>query len=245
LLLNVLKHARVSEAVISLEMRDGDKWLITVEDQGIGFDPNLMRHRTADEQFGLFSIQERMEAISGWCRIHSSPGQGTRIELGLTVGNDAEAPSRENVILEPSGMDLTNENAAGTRSRVLLVDDHAMVRQGLRSILETYEDLEIIAEAVDGEAAVSLAHRLQPDVVVMDINLPRLNGIEAARRIKQAWPHIVVIGLSVQTSPQTVQALAEAGGAALLSKEQATEELYRTIQDFAGPSRKDNTTLND
>lgn len=241
LLLNVLKHARVSEAVISVEMRDADKWLITVEDHGIGFDPNMMRHRTTDDQFGLFSIQERMDAISGWCSVHSIPGQGTRIELGLTVGSELEATSRENVILRPSGMDVKNENTAGRRSRVLLVDDHAMVRQGLRSILETYEDLEIIAEAVDGEAAVSLAHRLQPDVVVMDINLPRLNGIEAARRIKQAWPHIVVIGLSVQSSPQTVEALAQAGGAALLSKEQATEELYRTIQDFAGPTRKGTT----
>jgi DNA-binding NarL/FixJ family response regulator len=96
---------------------------------------------------------------------------------------------------------------------------------------------------VDGEEAVSLAHQLQPDVVLMDINLPRLNGIEATRRIKQASPGIVVIGLSVQSSPQTVQALAEAGGAALLSKEQATEELHRTIQQFMSPSRK-NTELN-
>jgi DNA-binding NarL/FixJ family response regulator len=120
---------------------------------------------------------------------------------------------------------------------VLLVDDHAMVRQGLRSILDTYADLDIMAEAVDGEEAVSLAHRHQPDVVLMDINLPRLNGIEATRRIKQAWPHIQIIGLSVQSSPQTVEALINAGGAALLSKEQATEELYRTIKRFVGSSK--------
>jgi PAS domain S-box-containing protein len=237
LLLNVLKHARVSEAVISVEKREGDEWLIAVEDHGVGFDPNVMRHRATDEQFGLFSIQERMEAISGWCRIHSIPGRGTRIELGLAMGGDEEAPSRRKTISQPRAID-GDISTAGSRSRVLLVDDHAMVRQGLRSILETYADLEIVAEAVDGEEAVSLAYRLQPDVVLMDVNLPGLNGIEATHRIKQAWPHIVVIGLSVQSSPQTIQALADAGGAALLSKEQATEELYRTIQRFVKLSRQ-------
>jgi PAS domain S-box-containing protein len=235
LLLNVLKHAGVSEAIISVGKREGGDWVIAVEDHGVGFDPTVMRHRRTDEQFGLFSIEERMEAISGWCRIHSSPGRGTRIELGLAMGGDEEAPSRQKKISQPHPIDGDDRSTSGPRSRVLLVDDHAMVRQGLRSILETYADLDIIAEAVDGEEAVSLAHRLQPDVVLMDINLPRLNGIEATRRIKQAWPHITVIGLSVQSSPQTVQALAEAGGAALLSKEQATEELYRTIQQFASP----------
>jgi PAS domain S-box-containing protein len=238
LLLNVLKHARVSEAVVSVEKREGDQWLIAVEDHGVGFDPNVMRHRAADEQFGLFSIQERMEAISGWCQIQSVSGQGTRVELGLTVDSDVETPSSQQVIAPASGI-KSDKDTAGSRSRILLVDDHAMVRQGLRSILETYPDLEVIAEAVDGEEAVSIAQQLQPDVVVMDINLPRLNGIEAARRIKQAWPHIVVIGLSVQSSPQTVQALVEAGNIPLISKEQAAEELYRTIQQLVRVSRQD------
>jgi len=238
LLLNVLKHARVSEAVISVEKRESGEWVIVVEDQGVGFDQTLLRHRPPDEQFGLFSIQERMEAISGWCRLRSSPGQGTRVELGLSVTSDREGPSHEKAISQPRGIDFANKDVARSRSRVLLVDDHAMVRQGLRSILETYGDLDIIAEAVDGEEAVALAHRLQPDVVLMDINLPRLNGIEATRRIKQAWPHIIVIGLSVQCSPQTVQALAEAGGVTLLSKELATEDLYRTIKSFVESSHR-------
>ena len=75
---------------------------------------------------------------------------------------------------------------------MLLVDDHAMVRQGLRSILETYEDLEIVGEAEDGEEAVNDAIRLHPDVVLMDVNLPRLSGIHATQRIKQDAPDIVI-----------------------------------------------------
>ena len=119
-----------------------------------------------------------------------------------------------------------------SRWRVLIVDDHAMVRQGLRSILETYPDLEVIGEAATGIEAVEYAVNHQPDVVVMDINLPGLNGIDATRRIKKEAPNTVVIGLSVQYSSQTEAALMEAGAAALLSKEQATEDLYRTIIRF-------------
>jgi DNA-binding NarL/FixJ family response regulator len=115
---------------------------------------------------------------------------------------------------------------------VLLVDDHAMVRQGLRSILETYPELEVVAEAADGIEAVESAISKQPDVVVMDINLPRLNGIDATRRIKKDAPATVVIGLSVHYSSQTHAALIDAGASALLSKEQATEDLYRTITRF-------------
>jgi len=119
-----------------------------------------------------------------------------------------------------------------SRWRVLLVDDHAMVRQGLRSILETYPDLEVIGEAADGINAVETAINKQPDVVVMDINLPGLSGIDATRRIKKHAPNTVVIALSVQYSSQTEAALIEAGASALLSKEQATEDLYRTITRF-------------
>jgi DNA-binding NarL/FixJ family response regulator len=128
----------------------------------------------------------------------------------------------------PEAMRLTEPS----RWRVLLVDDHAMVRQGLRSILETYPDLEVVAEASDGEEAVESAITHKPDVVVMDINLPRLNGIDATRRIKKEAPNTVVIGLSVHYSSQTNAAVIEAGASAVLSKEQATEDLYRTITRF-------------
>ena len=107
-----------------------------------------------------------------------------------------------------------------------------MVRQGLRSILETYSDLEIIGEAADGFEAVEFAISTQPDVVVMDINLPKLNGIEATTRIQNYAPNAVVIGLSVQYSAQTLNAVLDAGASALLSKEQATVDLYRTITHF-------------
>lgn len=231
LLTNVVKHAGVSAATVTIAKHDRDAWVLTVRDTGEGFDINAVHYEPSGEHFGLFSIQERMEAMSGWCRIESAVGAGTTVELGLAaIPTDAKpkphfsrrAPRQSQVmrVTDPS------------RWRVLIVDDHAMVRQGLRSILETYPDLEVIGEAATGIEAVESAVNNQPDVVVMDINLPGLNGIDATRRIKKEAPNTVVIGLSVQYSSQTDAALMEAGASALLSKEQATEDLYRTIIRF-------------
>ena len=231
LLTNVVKHAGVPSAVVTVNKQDRDTWLIAVQDSGAGFDLNAVQYLPSGEHFGLFSIQERMEAMSGWCRIHSRPGEGTTVELGL-----AAIPPDASRTPHASGtaVGVADPPRAGmpSRWRVLLVDDHAMVRQGLRSILETYSDLEIIGEAADGFEAVEFAISTQPDVVVMDINLPKLNGIEATTRIKNYAPNAVVIGLSVQYSAQTLNAVLDAGASALLSKEQATVDLYRTITHF-------------
>jgi DNA-binding NarL/FixJ family response regulator len=113
---------------------------------------------------------------------------------------------------------------------VLLVDDHAMMRQGLRSVLEAHADIQVIGEAADGHEAVTMADALQPAVVVMDINMPKLNGIEATACIKARYPDIRVIGLSVNAGQNNREAMLKAGADILLTKEAAVEELYRSIQ---------------
>jgi DNA-binding NarL/FixJ family response regulator len=118
---------------------------------------------------------------------------------------------------------------AASRLRIVLVDDHAMVRQGLRSLLESHSDLEVIAEAGDGVQAIALTESLRPDVVVMDLTLPHIDGVEATRRICRANPATVVIGLSVHQSWQVEQAIKEAGAAAFLTKECAGDQLYEAI----------------
>jgi CheY-like chemotaxis protein len=228
LLTNVVKHAGVSTASVTIHKQDRDTWLFTVSDSGRGFDMNAVHFQPSGEHFGLFSLQERMEAMSGWCRIDSAVGKGTNVELGLAA-MPSDAKPRPHVLRTAPRMPEVVRLTEPSRWRVLLVDDHAMVRQGLRSILETYPDLEVVAEASDGEEAVESAVSHDPDVVVMDINLPRLNGIDATRRIKSKAPKTVVIGLSVHYSSQAHAAVIEAGASAVLSKEQATEDLYRTI----------------
>ncbi len=118
----------------------------------------------------------------------------------------------------------------GPRLRILLVDDHAMVRQGLRSLLDTYPDVEVVGEAADGEEAVASVERLHPAIVVMDINMPRQNGIDATVTIKARHPDILVIGLSVNPAGENQTAMLRAGASMLLTKEAAVDELYRAIQ---------------
>jgi DNA-binding NarL/FixJ family response regulator len=113
---------------------------------------------------------------------------------------------------------------------VLIADDHAMVRQGLCGLLAGYGDIQVVAEAANGSEALALARQWQPDVVLMDVNMPVMDGIEATRRIKDALPDTIVIGLSVQNIAHVGHEMREAGAAAFLNKEAAVEDLYQTIQ---------------
>lgn len=114
---------------------------------------------------------------------------------------------------------------------VLIVDDHVFVREGLRSILEGYADLHVVGEASDGLEAIRCVERLRPRVVVMDVNMPTMNGVEATARIRGRYPDTIVIGLSVNTGPENGEAMTRAGAARLIPKEAAVDELYDTIQD--------------
>ena len=117
------------------------------------------------------------------------------------------------------------------RIHVLLVDDHAMLRQGLRSIVDGYDHLQVVGEASNGLEAIDAVRILRPDVVVMDINMPTMNGIEATRRIKEEFPDTSVIGLSVQNGMDMVQRMQAAGICSYLTKESAVDVLCRAIED--------------
>src|SRR4029077_12325343 len=102
--------------------------------------------------------------------------------------------------------------------------------QGLRSLLDSYTDIEVVGEASNGEEALAGIVTYQPTIVVMDINMPTMNGIDATAVIRDLYPKINVIGLSVQASEDMQQAMLKAGASALLTKEAAVDQLYQTIQ---------------
>jgi DNA-binding NarL/FixJ family response regulator len=112
---------------------------------------------------------------------------------------------------------------------VLLVDDHADVRKAVQEILNSYPDLEIVGEARDGCEAICHAERLRPDVVVMDISMPLLDGIKATHTIKSHNPQVVVIGLSVETRKSSIADMLNAGASTVLKKEAASEQLHGAI----------------
>ncbi len=116
------------------------------------------------------------------------------------------------------------------RTRVLIADDHTIVRQGLRSILENEQDLEVVGEAADGREAVRKTATLHPDVVVLDISMPRMNGLEATERIARETPRTKVVALTMHSSEEYVYSLLKAGARGFLLKESASSELVEAIR---------------
>lgn len=114
--------------------------------------------------------------------------------------------------------------------RILLVEDHALVREVTKDILDRQPDFQIIAEAGDGEEAIQLASEFCPDLIIMDIELPKINGIEATKRIKASHPSISIIVLSAYDNDQYIFALLEAGAAGYLLKDVSTNELIQAIR---------------
>src|SRR5438445_357598 len=117
------------------------------------------------------------------------------------------------------------------RISVLLADDHTVVRQGLRALLAAEEDIDIVGEAENGRQAIQLAKKLLPQVVVMDIAMPVLNGLEATRQITRALPSTKVLILSSYSDDEYVQQLTEAGAAGYLVKQTAANDLLKAIRE--------------
>jgi len=116
------------------------------------------------------------------------------------------------------------------KTRILVADDHAIVREGYCKVLEQEPDFEVVAEAADGEEALKLTAELKPDIVLLDILMPKLNGIEAARRIKEKYPNITVIILSAYDDDQFIYSSLEAGAAAYLLKSSRGREVVASIR---------------
>lgn len=117
--------------------------------------------------------------------------------------------------------------------RVVLADDHAIVRHGLSRAIQQEDDMAVVGQAEDGHTAVELARELAPDVVIMDITMPDLNGIEATREIRREAPHVRVIALSMHSAKRYVTEMFKAGAAGYLFKDCDFDELARAIRAVA------------
>jgi DNA-binding NarL/FixJ family response regulator len=115
------------------------------------------------------------------------------------------------------------------KCRILLVDDHAPMREAVRDLLSSYDDLDVIGEASDGRMAVHMVEACRPDVVLMDINMPKMNGIEAAKLIKHSWGETVIIGVCAVRDPYITDTFMRAGALAVVSKDRLAN-LHATIQ---------------
>jgi PAS domain S-box-containing protein len=214
LLFNAVKHARVDRVALDLTLAPGDLLCITVADQGIGFEPAGLadRSKTSQVGWGLFSIRERLTQLGGRFEIDSAPGRGTRFRLlapRSAAADSATAP----------------DPATPRALRILVVDDHAAVRDVFRDLLEQRPEFAVVGEAVDGVDAIAQSHELRPDVVLMDISMPRMDGIEATRRLHAELPFVQIVGLSMQPHAGGPHAIEQAGASGFFIKGIDTERL--------------------
>jgi len=117
-----------------------------------------------------------------------------------------------------------------SRIRLLIVDDHPVVRDGLRGMLESQIDFEIVGEASDGASALRIAEELQPDVILMDLRMPVMDGVTATNQIKNRRPEIQILVLTTYDSDADILPAIEAGATGYLRKDTSREELYRAVR---------------
>ena len=119
-------------------------------------------------------------------------------------------------------------------TKILLADDHGIIRQGLRSLLSKQSDMEVVAEAEDGRKAINLVREFKPDIVIMDITMPNLNGVEATRQIKTEFAEIKVIALSIHSNRRFVADMLKVGASAYILKDCLFDELVQAIRVVTG-----------
>ncbi len=235
LLLNVQKHAGVGAAHIQV-WQAGNELFLEVRDEGGGFDASSIDRQIVGG-FGLFSIRERLDLLGGRMQIDSNPGQGTCITLVAEIVSTPDAQKRrraEDLADQPIIREKALTRRDGEAIRVLLADDFKVMREGLAALLKEEADIEVIAQASNGAEALELARLHRPQVVVMDVTMPVMDGVEATRRIGAEMPWIRIIGLSMHDQVGAGDQMRKAGATLFLSKDGSLELLLAAVRGEIG-----------
>jgi len=209
----------------------------------VGFDPAAVLHHENQIGLGLFSIQERLAFLGGRLDIQSAPGKGAQFSLTIPR-RDLPRPSP--VIASPISEVVRRERPALhslTRGapksvRILIADDHPLVRAGLRELLSERPGIQVVGEAANGVEAISQAVGLQPDVIIMDVSMPQMDGIEATRQIHGNLPKIRIVGLSTYDDDNVECLMREAGAAAYFTKNEGSDRLLEYLRSFRAQAKR-------
>jgi len=234
-LANVHRHSGSKTARIQVHSNKREI-VLEVRDRGAGMQAAAMKSLSRGGAFGvgIQGMRERMRLLSGSLDVSSAPGRGTIVRATLPVlQTEGEKPidsprqtSAQAVIAEQGSFPAST----GNRKRILIADDHEVLRQGLKSMLQSTGEWEVCGEAADGQEAVDKTAALRPDLVILDINMPVLNGLAAVRRILLTGTPTRVLMFTVHDSEQTVREIREAGAHGYLSKGNAGQSLVTAIR---------------
>jgi CheY-like chemotaxis protein len=201
ILFNVVKHAGVDYVEVGLAVGPDNTLVITVTDQGAGFEPMALDDGpTENVGFGVLSIRERLALLGGRLEIESAPGRGAQFRL--------IAPRATLLDRFPANTAMRTPMPSSPPLRILLVDDHRGALEALRSVLSQHPELDVVGEACNGIEAIAQAQALRPDVVLMDVSMPVMDGVEATRSIHAGLPSIQIFGLSTfekSTDPHPIE----------------------------------------
>jgi len=242
-LTNVHRYADSSKACIRMKV-DGAEIKVEIEDFGKGMRISKSNAKNAGEMrlgVGIQGMTERVRQLGGKLEITSSINHGTLVSATIPLSSAQVAlPIASNPSLTGSAPVLGSEPSGSLgralKKRILIADDHEMLRRGVRNTLQTELDLEICGEAVDGQDAVEKVKALQPDLVILDINMPVLNGLVAVRQILRFRPQTKVLVFSVHDSDQTIQEVHAAGAHGFISKGKDAQDLLRVVRDILNVS---------
>ncbi|HEF7299061.1 TPA: hybrid sensor histidine kinase/response regulator transcription factor [Bacillus cereus] len=199
-LTNAVRHGHSTEIIVSLHF-EPQQIRLDVQDNGCGVEE-------WKDGFGLTAMKERVSQSQGRVIVYSKKGEGTLISCVL-----------------PKQVQLANEQI-----RLCIVDDHSFIRESLHTILGGLEDLQVVGMAEDGERALELCERLKPDVVLMDLEMPNLDGIHATKMIKKKWPDISVLILSTFQNTERAKEIIRNGADGYVLKSIDSRELAESIR---------------
>ena len=242
---NAKKHAKAKRVRIGLQFTAKNLILI-IEDDGAGFDPAVSREFEAEGGYGLFGMNERARLLGGDVQIESVPGWGTRIRATLPYAfpdsprhgsakstHDAPlllpSPPKENAInMSPPA--FSPDRMPGEKLRVVIADDHSIVRNGIKTALEMEGSVQIVGEASDGEQAFEMTKRLKPDALLMDLQMPGVDGLEGLKRIHAVAPETPVVILTTFFNETSVAECLRAGARGYLLKDATPAEIVDALR---------------
>ena len=237
-LANVHRYSGSATAYVRARS-DGENVRLEIGDFGKGMNHEskaLNQTSMAPLGVGIQGMKERLRQLSGTLHVASQPGNGTLVTATLPIGSRRTETSESFPDSEISRIQLItaegNVGHNGWRKRILIADDHDVLRRGIRTMLESDPDLEVCGEAVDGKDALEKTLAQAPDLVILDINMPIMNGLDVLRQIVRHRPKTKVLAFSVHDSKQIVEEILAAGAHSYLSKATAGQHLVHEVRSL-------------